>query len=344
MYLKEKYENIITKMEKINYKNIWPNFHQYNIALYDDNYVCYQGRLFPKTKDFIANTSIKYNDEMIGIWYLQEDLDDDILTSKLIHETFHAFQFENKETRYPNEIEALLNYKYDLKNLSLKFFENKLIVSLIESFNKDLFNELINIRKTRLKLFPYEVQYEMAIEQIEGTANYVELESLKQLNYSKFIKKLNNMKNQILNPNNLFPVRIISYDIGALFIKILIDNGLKIDYDFNNNFYLNYYLNSCDLVQIDIEESPEVQKSMEEFFIETKTIIEKSVKQENLIIKGNYKLLGVNIYNARCLYNYIISEYFLMYKDNNDEKILNGDFVIKLDNQFNILEVYKLDR
>ncbi len=344
MDLKKKYENIVDKMKNIDYENIWQDFHQYNIALYDDNSVCYQGRLFPKTNEFIANTSIKYNNEMIGIWYLQEDLDDDILTSKLIHETFHAFQSENNESRFPNEIEALLNYKYDLNNLTLKTAENKLIVELLESFNKDLFDKLISIRKNRLSLYPYEVKYEMSIEQIEGTANYVELESLRQLDYSKYLKKFNQMKKSILNPNNLFPIRIVSYDVGALLIKILIDNALTINYDFNENNYLDFYLKTYDYADFKIKESIELKKLIEQFFSETKYLIEKSVKKENLITEGNYELLGVNIYNARYLNNFIITEYFLMYKENDHDKILNGDFVIKINEKSNILEVYKLTR
>lgn len=296
MDLKEKYQIIVDKMSSIDYKNMWPDFHQYHIALYDDKNVCYQGRLFPKTDEFIANTAIRYNHEMIGIWCLQEDLDDDILTSKLVHETFHAFQSEKNESRFPNEMEALLRYRYDLQNLSLKITENKLIIELIESFNQDLFDELINIRKYRLSLYPYEVQYEMSIEQIEGTANYVELESLKRLNDSKYMDKLNQMKKSILDPDNLFPIRIISYDIGALFIKILIDNALTINYDFNENNYLDFYLKNYDHVDLKTKESPEVKERLDEFFMETKRFIEKSVKKENLITEGNFELLGVNIY------------------------------------------------
>ena len=344
MDLIEKYKIIISKMNNIDYESIWQDFHKYNIALYNDNYVCYQGRLIPKTNDFLANTSIKYNNEMIGIWYLQEEIDDDILTSKLIHETFHAFQMESKESRYPNELEALIKYKYDLRNLSLKNLENKLIVELIDTFNRAKFDELMYIRKTRLALYPYEVEYEMKIEQIEGTANYVELESLKQLNYNKYQNKLNQMKNTILNCNNLFPVRIISYDVGALLIKVLVDNLLNINFHFTKNYYIDYFLDTDIPVVLNIKESVVLKIKLKEFISETRRLIKKSVTEENLIIKGNFKLLGVNVYNARYLDNFIITEYFLMYKENNEDKILNGDFVVKVDNDLIISDVYKLVR
>lgn len=104
---------------------------------------------------------------MIGIWFLQNEMELDVLTSKLVHETFHAFQNDQNESRFPNEIEALLTYNYDEKNLSIKFEENKLIVELIDAFNQKKFNQLMSLRKKRMVLFPYEFHYEMSIEQIE---------------------------------------------------------------------------------------------------------------------------------------------------------------------------------
>lgn len=344
MDLKNKYQNIIEKMNKIDYGKLWPNFRQYNIALYDSDNVCYKGRIFQKTSEFIANTSINYDNEMIGIWNLQEDIDDDILTSKLIHETFHAFQVENNESRYPNELDALLKYRYNSQNLSLKMRENYLIVELLESFNKEAFSELINIRLMRLKLFPYEVLYEMSVEQIEGTANFVELEALKQLNYNKYMYKLNRMKKSILNINNLLPIRIISYDVGALIIKILVENKLTMNYDFNEKNYLDFFLKTYNYIDIEFEELSEVKKIIDKFYLDTKNYINKSIKKENLIIQGEFELLGVNIYNARFYNNYIITEYFLMYKDESNQKVLNGDFVIKINEKLYILEVYKLIR
>ncbi len=344
MDLTIKYHIISDKMKKIDYTKVWPNFYQYNIALYDDHNVCYQGRIFPKTKEFIANTSINFENELIGIWNLKQDLDDDILTSKLIHETFHAFQTEHNEQRYPNELDALLKYKYDSRNLSLKMIENKRIVELVESFNLYNFDEFIKLRQYRLKMYPYEARYEMSIEQIEGTANFVELESLKQLNHKKYIEKIDQMKQSILNINNLIPIRIISYNIGALLIKILIDNKLILNFDFNEKNYLDFYLKSNNNVDIIIEELNEVSRLINQYYKETKSFLNQSVKNENLIVKGDYRLLGVNIYNARYLKNYIITQYFLMYKDDNVEKVLNGDFVVKVNKKLYISEVYKLIR
>ena len=45
-----------------------------------------------KTDAFCANTSIVYEGEQIAIWMVQEDLDESVLTSKIVHEMFHGYQ------------------------------------------------------------------------------------------------------------------------------------------------------------------------------------------------------------------------------------------------------------
>lgn len=156
--------------------------------------------------------------------------------------------------------------------------------------------------------------------------------------------KLNRMKKSILNINNLLPIRIISYDVGALIIKILVENKLTMNYDFNEKNYLDFFLKTYNYIDIEFEELSEVKKIIDKFYLDTKNYINKSIKKENLIIQGEFELLGVNIYNARFYNNYIITEYFLMYKDESNQKVLNGDFVIKINEKLYILEVYKLIR
>lgn len=43
----------------------------------------------------------------------------------MIHEMFHGFQFANKESRFPDEFDAILNYDIDDENLSLKYEEGR---------------------------------------------------------------------------------------------------------------------------------------------------------------------------------------------------------------------------
>ena len=65
---------------------------------------------------------------------------------------------------------------------------------LSSNFNEADFKEFLQIRKYRFETFRYEYHYESCVEQIEGTANYVELQCLKQLSAEFFEKKLSAIK------------------------------------------------------------------------------------------------------------------------------------------------------
>ena len=225
--LKDKYYIIKQYIDKVDFSLLWDGFKPLKFALYNEKECFFDGHYINKTNDFIANTSIKYNNEVIAIWNVMEDIDPIILASKMVHEMFHGYQMINNESRFPNEMDALYNYKYDDLNLSIKYEENKLINNLLDNFNYDDFNRLLRYRKYRYNHFNYEYTYESKIEQIEGSANYVELNSLKQLSIELYQNKLNGLKDRIINKNNYLPIRILSYDIGALLLQLLNNNNIN---------------------------------------------------------------------------------------------------------------------
>ena len=59
---------------------------------------------------------------------------------------FHGFQMMNHDSRFPDELDALYNYKYEEDNLNLKLTENQLLCRLSIRFEKALFEELLQIR------------------------------------------------------------------------------------------------------------------------------------------------------------------------------------------------------
>lgn len=91
---------------------------------------------------------------------------------------------------------------------------------LIQDSSED-FNKLISLRKLRSDRFVYEYDYESRIEQIEGTANYVELSALSQLNPRKAETGWEKLYEDIVNPDKYFPTRVITYYTGAAFIACL---------------------------------------------------------------------------------------------------------------------------
>ena len=98
-------------IKKVDFNKLWPGFEPLKFALYNENECFFDGEFVNKTDEFLANTAIKYNGEMIAIWKLTEEINPVILCSKIIHEMYHGYQNINGESRFPDEFEAIVNYK-----------------------------------------------------------------------------------------------------------------------------------------------------------------------------------------------------------------------------------------
>lgn len=325
--LHDLYYEINKYIKLIDFNKLWDGFKPLKFALYNDKECFFNGEYIEKTNEFLANTSIIYKGEAIAIWNVNDNIDSITLTSKMVHEMFHGFQMINNESRFPNEIDALYKYKYNDDNLSIKLNENKILVELIEDFDLNKFNKFLALRKYRYTKHNYEYIYESNIEQIEGTANYIELNVLKQLSSKLYITKLNEMKNNIVDPLNMLPIRVVSYDIGAILLTILKDNNINFNSAFSvNSFSLDIILNANEIV---LDDYLCMNKYIINYNKESERIINKAILKNNVIVDKSVDLIGVNVYNARYYNNHIISTYFVMYMDNGTQIIKYGDFVIE---------------
>lgn len=340
MKLDELYNEVSLLISKIDFNHLWNGFYPLKFALYNDKECYFNGEYILKNDNFLGNTSIKYNGEWIAIWNVMEDINPVILCSKMIHEMFHGFQQLHYETRFPDELDAIYNYKYSNENLSLKFKENQILVELNECFNLIKYNELLEIKKYRYNNFKYEFIYESKIETIEGSANYIELEVLRQLSFTLYENKLTEMKNLLLNKNNLLPVRIVSYDIGALTIKIIKDNDIMFNYDFNNLTINEQLIKNTKYKEFKF--SLTMENEINNYYQRGKNIITKTLENNIILVDKRVILLGVNVYNAFYFNNYIISKYFVMYKEDNDTKVLYGDFLIEITDNKMVNKIYKI--
>ena len=343
MKLNEHYNEVIKRIDKLNFNALWKGFKPLKFALYNDKECYFDGHYIPKTNQFLANTSILFEDSYIAIWNVMEDtIDYDVLTSKIVHEMFHGYQYTNNESRFPNEIEVLQNYCYSSNNLSLKWKENQLINELINLFNRDTFIKLLQIRKRRSKEFSYEFSYESAIEQIEGTANFVEMEVLKSLSFDTYQKALKSMQESIINKKRLIPIRVISYSIGALMTKILKDNQLM-DYEFFDSDTISHRLiNNIEPFDSPIMIDEQIEEAITMYTDQTINMVNSSIKANQCVLNGEYVLMGVNVYNARFWNNYIVSTYFVAYESNGKNEILYGDYVVHLNNHGKVDSCYRL--
>ena len=333
MNLKTTYYELKAIIDNLEVSSLWTGFRPLKFALYNDEECFFNGQFITKTDAFMANTSIQYKGEYIAIWYLNQETDIGILASKIIHEMFHGFQMLHQESRFPNDLEALITYEYSKENLSIKLAENHLIKQLLKSFDQGQFNKLLTMRGYRLLHFPFEYLYESAVEQIEGTATFVELNALLQIAPDKFQQQIKEMVSNITEPSHFFPIRIISYSIGALIFLLLKKHQLYSFEFFADQAVTISMLEGTPIYTDALPIFPEMATLVDNYFTESSKIIEETLSKDHCVLTGNYKLLGLNVYDAKYYKGHIISTHFLMYQDKEFSAVLKGDFVISLNSE-----------
>ena len=344
MNLEALYNQVRETIFSLDFNSIWPGFEPLKFALYDDENCFFDGHYIEKTNDFCANTSIIYQGEQIAIWMVQQELQIAVLTSKIVHEMFHGYQKLKGWECWPNELEALCRYKYDAENLTLKLRENDLLLALLDSYDDSGLQELLAHRKLRSKKFPYEFFYESNVEEIEGTANYVEWQVLKQLDKNKANLLTEHTRALMRKPEYLFPIRISSYFTGAFMVNALNSAG-KYPFETTGRPVILSVLKNVDPSVGEFSGKTEVIRNVsdaiEAFNKETESIIQSALEKDDVVLHGPCELTGVNVYNARCCKGFITSTYFLMYREGKEDKILQGNFVIKMQDDKTITSVYR---
>ena len=339
--LKALYSDVKACVDKVRCEELWQGFRSLRFALYNDSECFFDGNYVEKTEQFLANTAIEYNGEWIAIWYVSGESDPEILASKMIHEMFHGFQNMNCESRFPNELSALYRYQYNVENLSVKLAENRLIAELTHSFSGEKLEQLLRYRKYRCEHFKYEFLYESEVEQIEGAANYVELQALKCLSQEKYLRKLERMTQNITQPNNLLPIRVVSYDIGALLLHVLKENAIPVEQEFGDATFSEYLIENVNKAErCDVDER--VVRCVESYFSSAQEKIDRATANGNAVVECESRLLGVNVYDAVYLNGYMISTYFVMYGDETAPNIEYGDFVIETPEEGVVTKIYAL--
>jgi hypothetical protein len=341
MELHEYYSEINSRIEKIDFDALWKDFKPLKFALYNDKKCFFDGQYIEKTDDFFANTAIEFNGEVIAIWNVSEPTDSDVLTSKIVHEMFHGFQTISGEKRYADEMDALFEYCYSNENLSVKAEENRLLSELAEHFDYAKFTGFLGLRKMRAEQFEYEFRYETSIEQIEGTANFVELQTLKILDESKYLRKLQRMISSVADTERLFPVRIACYDIGALLLLVCKNNGIPASEAFSDKTFPEKLIENA--AAATFTKSLFMQPQIDAFFARADELINRAIAKNDVIFDGETPLLGVNIYDAVCRRGYIITKYFVMFGDKKSPRTESGNFVVETSRRGFLKRIYRFE-
>ena len=333
MDLAKQYTQIKDKLDVLVFDDLWPGFKRYGFALYNDTQVILNGEILPKTEEFLANTAIQFHGEYIAIWSLTEEMDADVLASSIVHEMFHAWQMDMKESRFPNELEALTKYEYTPAYLRIKWQENKLLSVLCEKYGAAIYEEFLSLRKWRMTRFPYQYRYECGVEVIEGSAKFVELQALAKLNHGMYQRALAECVGRTRDINNLMPVRVLCYDIGAMLLSVCHANGLPANMCVGK--VEEYLLPEAVFEDIDAVVRIAEDNSINTFFSDNINAFRKKIisitQSTRPVAKGAFPLLGVNIYSARYLDGFIYTEYFVMYEDQ-QPVTLYGNYLLEMKN------------
>ena len=341
MDLARSYLQIKEKLDTLNFDALWKGFTPFLFALYDDERVILGDETLPKTDEFIANTAIWYRGEMVAIWKLTEPMDMDVLASKIAHEMFHAYQMERNESRFPDEMDALINYTYSPDYLTIKQRETAVLAELSEHFTDAGYQNFLSLRKRGMHEYPYQHRYECGIEVIEGSAQYVEWQTLKALNLSLYQTARSKCGARLQDIRRLMPIRALCYDTGAMLVDICVSHDLPVNLHVGDD--AEYLLPENVLKKARIAPKLAVDSAIKGFYDgnikafreKIKTITETS----RPVAQGSFKLLGVNVFSARFLDGYIYTEYFLMYEDGKPVT-LYGNYLLHMENG-NIAAIYE---
>ena len=163
---------------------------------------------------------------------------------------------------------------------------------------------------------------------------------MKQLSAALFRKALSATKERVADQNNLLPVRIICYDIGALLLLVMTENRIAFDSGFSPVPFSEAILEGIEerICTPDIS----VKALVDAYYSKASETVRRAVERNDLVCDTPDDLLAVNIYNAVCYGSYIISRYFVMYGSEEDPKVEYGDFVIETNAVRKLSRIYRI--
>ncbi|NBJ15066.1 MAG: hypothetical protein FNP40_05745 [Dehalobacter sp. 4CP] len=331
-------------LESVDFGRLWPGFHVFPFALYDDQDVCFSDRPpVPWDSRFLGNTAIDLNGEAVAIWSMKESpiSDETVLASKLVHEMFHAFQKKSGETRWADEREGL-RYIYDSENMCKKFMENFHLGGFSYSFSRDTWRILMAFRNARAAAFPNAVRYESQIETIEGIAQFVEYSVLRILDIGKYRMAVQRLSEVLNDPKKLFPIRNTCYNSGTMMCIVAEENGISFRHQIGRESRMLSEILGEGIPPHDHKVKIQtVVFEREAFLSERHAKVESFFRNARIVAEGKMELAGFDPMNGFLDGNRLFSPGFLLVKDASGSRFFSGESVALLDSSFNVVQIYQ---
>lgn len=329
--MKDLYQEVKRRLEKIDFESIWHGFHLYPFALYTQDEAILDECIISTPDCFCGNTTVFYNQRWIAIWNIGLEPFDklDLLTASLVHEMFHAFQMENKEGRFPNDL-TLLSTILTPESLAWKI-EERMYLAKEESFFK-----FFSARSERKKNYP--LHEEELLETIEGMAQYVELCALKQLSESLFTRRFTQCQNRLNDPKQAINIRRSGYDSGAMMLWYAKESGLNIYHLINQETrsIFEFLLQQVTDIEDDLSYSEANLKSaiylLDEQTKKQNSEIEKFMNNSLDKVEGPFRICGYDPMNMFRQQDLFYSRSFIMLKDSNGEmRKIQGEALLNME-------------
>lgn len=214
--LMAQYMAVKENLDRLDFESLWPGFSTFPFALYTSERVCVGGEMVAWDDRFRGNTAIKWEDGFLAIWYVTDEEDAEPLAASMAHEMFHAYQYSQGETRFPNDL-TMLMYPDDADHFAVKLEENKLLCRAAADADKEALAAFVSMRKLRMRLYPDAVAQELRAETIEGLATYVEWKALRTFRAQSWEASMAKAVEQVNTVSDAwFAIRRQSYWTGVL--------------------------------------------------------------------------------------------------------------------------------
>ncbi|MCB9498507.1 MAG: hypothetical protein H6687_01285 [Bacillales bacterium] len=334
--LKELYKKVKKTIETIPLSSLYPGFRLHKFALYNSEMIIINDLIIPYNEAFMGNTSIFYEGEYIAIWNIEMDpvSDIDILSSNLIHEMFHCFQSEEKEKRFPDDLEILM-YPDSNNNYNIKFYENSLLIKAAKAKTikekTDLLTEFYEARKYRESIIKEAIKNETKTETVEGLAEYIGTISLKFLSTKKYEERIENYLSKLSDTKLIFDIRRISYFVGVIYLILL--SELNIDFV---SYKLSEKETIYDLAKGNVALIPFQSKNenlLNEYNLminERQKKINEMKKEKKTILKSPLSIYGYDPMNMYRVEDEIFCSHFIFLSDGELNSFIKGPILLSM--------------
>lgn len=334
------YEKVDGLLDRIDYDVIWEGFSRKKLYLYQKDWVCGKEGIFPWNETFVGNTTTVWKNEQVAIWKINGDANADIevddeekmcyLVAGLVHEMFHAYQMEQGEGRFPNDLKRLTCKETDLD----WYFEmkcNQFLSQSVKSFmNKqdnlsDLLERCVDIRRQHLDSNADLVEQLELLETAEGMAEYAGCMALKQLSEELFLRRIQDYSRKIVDTEYLFHhERTSAYLYGTMFLLVAKEAGYDLKHQIgvetnSMGASVRRQMEQRKLAEISkweqaVQGKEDWKRSQFEEFLEEEHILED--EQE-----GTFSIIGYDPMNMVRIGNQILCKNFIRLEDEKKEVV-----------------------